>query len=387
MMRKLSLLALFSLTAGCVAEPGASIQLAHVMAPDQQCQYKPDGKEMRMDGFYDPANDVKMEIAVRVMNSMNARDTDARTNDNNTNLKPSGNTVSINGFNVCYKQVNSLDEFGNGDSGNALNCDDIINATDGEYKEFVPAGGLIEPDPTGQETGMPVSLDLFTRAVLQGMFGPGLLPEYAVDEASASDLSDQCMGLGVAADGTASAACNEAAIAASSEIRATSSNLVTPGGTNVEGGEGWPWGNWALEDAPQQRILVTMQAVGVTTAGAAVKSNWLNFPVDLCMGCTVVSTFCETNVEKVLCDFGTCSYDPTPGDPDNDDEVENEACVNPAGRTDGQSGCSNPAIPCQGMSSSIRTYEDVYEGFCSESQRLGTNVSGACFSEDPCTAE
>ena len=35
MMRKFSLLALISLTAGCVAEPGASIQLAHVMAPDQ----------------------------------------------------------------------------------------------------------------------------------------------------------------------------------------------------------------------------------------------------------------------------------------------------------------------------------------------------------------
>ena len=48
MMRKFSLLALFSLTAGCVAEPGASIQLAHVMAPDQQCQYKPDGKDLSL---------------------------------------------------------------------------------------------------------------------------------------------------------------------------------------------------------------------------------------------------------------------------------------------------------------------------------------------------
>ena len=34
MMRKLSLLALFSLTASCTAEPGGSIQLVNIMGPD-----------------------------------------------------------------------------------------------------------------------------------------------------------------------------------------------------------------------------------------------------------------------------------------------------------------------------------------------------------------
>ena len=380
MMRKLSLLALFSLTAGCMAEPGASIQLAHVMAPDQQCDYKVDGKLIRTAGFYDPAGDDKMDIAVRVMNSMNAKDTDARTNDNNTNLRPNGNTVSINGFNICYKQVSDLDEFGSGDAGNALDCDNIINATTGEYKEFVPAGSVVEPDPTGQDTGSVVRLNLFTKTSLQGLFGEGLLPEAVVVAANAAQLEDDCLAQGVGLNDqgqlVADSSCNGTVTTNSSTI-ATNNNLAQPGVSEVDD---WPWGDWALEARPQQRVLVVMQAVGVTTGGSVVKSNWLNFPVDLCMGCTVISTECTAEIEKVICNPGTCTQT-------NDNGDTQEPCVSPAGRADGSTGCVDGTTACTNFSSALQTYKDVYEGYCSRAQRLGTNVSVACYSEDPCAAE
>ena len=110
MMRKLSLLALFSLTASCTAEPGGSIQLVHVMGPDQQCIYSTEGKDIRLFGFYDPTADDNMDLTVRIKNSMNDKDADPRSNDNNSNIKFSAKVDTMRGFHVCYTSVSEITE-------------------------------------------------------------------------------------------------------------------------------------------------------------------------------------------------------------------------------------------------------------------------------------
>ena len=401
MMRKLSLLALVSLTAGCMAEPGASIQLVNVMKPDQQCQYKADGKDVLFEGFYDPAaGDDKMSITVRVMNSMNAPDTDPRTNDNNANLKPSGNTVSINGFNVCYKAASDLSEFGSGDSGNALNCDDIINATEGEYKEFIPAGGIVEPDPSGQDTGAPVAMELFSKTALQGLFGDGfstnleylLTTEREQAYSASGGVPPTCLADGVGVDDAGNPVANDACTTLETTTVnivdvSRNSQVITAGETT----ENVPWGFWNQDSRPQQRIVVAIQAVGMTTAGSVVKSNWLNYPVDLCPGCTVVSEECDIDAKLVLCSQGTCQPPSTENDADGNPIIPPALDCDengPKGLANGASACPGfPSLPCTGFKTETRTYEDIYEGYCIESQKLGTNIIGACFSEDPCAAE
>ena len=84
MKRNLSLLALLVFTASCTADPGASLQLVGVVMPDQQCQYKEASKEFRFSGQFDPTMASEMAMYVRVRNNMNDKDSDKRTNDNNT---------------------------------------------------------------------------------------------------------------------------------------------------------------------------------------------------------------------------------------------------------------------------------------------------------------
>jgi hypothetical protein len=380
MMRKLSLLALFSLTASCTAEPGGSIQLVHVMGPDQQCLYTPEGKDVRYDGFYDPtvSGTDNMEVTVRINNSMNDKDSDPRSNDNNTNLKFSGNDVTMSGFNVCYRLESELTDFGAADSGYAFKCDDVINATSGQYKEYVSGGGIVEADPKGQSEGAPVKIRLFSKSTLQGLFGADIDFDKLLEVPEPTENPENCAQWGVKIDGTASALCVDDAVS-------PKTSYVTAIGD--------AWGDWpedslpeALDENPHvsQRVLVVMQGVGVTTAGSTVKTNWFNFSVDLCPGCTQIThkTACPYAFERKVCnnDFGTCTTVDS-----NGDQVT-ESCVSPAGKPDGQTGCSDGTTPCQGgMLLGRVEYTPSNPDSCDESQELGINVEPVCLEVDTCT--
>ena len=289
MMRKLSLLALFSMVAGCMAEPGGSIQLVHVMAPDQQCKYKEEGKDIKMSGEFDPTLGDQMAVVLRIRNNMNDQETDTRLNDNNANIKPRGNDMSLAGYNVCYRVEKELTEAGAGDSGRVLDCGDIINATPGQYKEFIPAGGTVPADPQGQSEGMPTNTYLFSETALQGLFGEAFLVDRIVNFPSSSSLSANCADVGVGADGRANSACTEDVTSSVVSLNLTN-NVAQLGISDVDG---WPWGDWSLEDIPNQKVLVAMQAVGKTMSGATVESNWLNFSVELCPGCREINAVAE----------------------------------------------------------------------------------------------
>ena len=369
MMRKLSLLALFSLTASCTAEPGGSIQLVNIMGPDQQCIYSPEGKDTRLRGFYDPTAASEMGLTVRINNSMNDKDADPRSNDNNSNIKFSANDVTISGFNVCYRLESELNEFGAADAGYALECDDVINATSGQYKEYVAGGGTVEADPKGQSEGSPVSMKIFSEAALQGIFGDAMIPDDLLLRASPASVA-RCMAPGVNANGTADSTCSAADTVASTVLD-----------TGIP--DGFPWGDWNEDERPSQHVLVMMQGVGMTTAGSAVKTNWYSFSVELCAGCTQVTanTDCPYAYQNTICDddFGTCSVvNPDTGAP------EDEPCVNPAGKVDGQTGCSDNTSVCSGLASGIVSYTPKADGSCDESQRLGTNISYYCAVVDGC---
>jgi hypothetical protein len=378
MMRKLSLLALFSLTASCTAEPGGSIQLVNVMKPNQQCVYSPEGKDTLLQGYYDPTAANEMEMTVRINNSMNDKDSDARNNDNNTNIKFSGNDVSMAGFNVCYKLENGISEFGAADSGHAFECDSVINATTGEYREYVTGGGTVEADPKGQSVGAPVRMKLFSKAALQGLFGDAMIPEDLLLRASPNSVA-RCAAAGVNANGTADSTCSAA---------------DTVAVTTLDAGilDGFPWGDWAADDRPSQYVLVVMQGVGVTAAGSTVKTNWFSFSVQLCAGCTQVTanTQCPYAYQNKVCDnnFGSCTY----LNPDTSEQVT-EGCVSPAGKPDGQTGCpetqlgptADGSTACTGWQSEIVTYVPTYDGICDISQYLGTNIAESCQEIDPCT--
>lgn len=369
MMRKLSLLALFSLTASCTAEPGGSIQLVHVMGPDQQCVYSTEGKDIRFDGFYDPTAANTMEVAVRINNSMNDKDSDPRSNDNNTNLKFSGNDVSMSGFNVCYKLESGISEFGAADSGHAFECDSVINTTSGEYREYVTGGGTVEADPKGQSEGSPVMMRLFSKDALQGLFGEAMIPEDLLTRASKTSVAN-CAADGVDANGLANGNCSETDTTA-----VTVFNNGTP--------EGFPWGEWPQDDRPSQYVLIVMQGVGITAAGSTVKTNWFSFSVQLCAGCTQVTgyTECAYKYRHKVCenDFGVCTYT------NESDEIQEDVpCVSPKGKEDGQTGCPNNTTVCTGFRSEIVEYTPKADGSCDISQRLGTNVIYYCQEDDPC---
>jgi hypothetical protein len=371
MMRKLSLLALFSLTASCTAEPGGSIQLVHVMAPDQQCVYSPDGKNVRLNGFYDPTAGDNMAVTVRINNSMNDKDSDPRSNDNNTNLKFSGNDVSMAGFNVCYKLESEITEYGAADSGHAFDCDSVINETSGQYKEYVSGGGTVEADPKGQSEGAPVTMRLFSKAALQGIFGDAMIPGDLLERANPNSVT-RCAAPGVNANGTADSTCTAIDTVAFTEL-----DVGIP--------DGFPWGDWSENERPSQHILVVMQGVGVTTAGSTVKTNWYSFSVELCAGCTqeTYKTVCNYAYQNTVCDddFGVCTYT------NSLNEVQDGvSCVNPAGRDNGQTGCpDNGVTACTGWRQEIVTYVPRYDGICDVSQYLGTNVVESCQEIDPCT--
>ena len=380
MMRKLILLALFSMVAGCMADSGSSMQLIEVMGPDQQCLYKEEGQDVKFAGAYDPTVNDRMSLVVRVRNVMNDKESDPRVNDNGANVRPFANEVSLTGFNVCYQLENELNEFGAGNSGRAVECDDIINATPGQYREFVPAGGTVTPDPQGQQPGDAIAMYLFSRSALEGIFGEAFLADRIVSPPSASTLSTTCATDGVALDGTASAQCTSDNTTDAVSIT-LSNNLASPGISEVDG---WPWGEWADADRPSQKVLVVMQAVGTTPGGVTIKTNWLNFSVELCAGCREVASIaaqCPHTIQSVVCDYGTCNVPDPSGGPDIV-----TACVSPAGLADGATGCpGNSAIPCNGFSGpALQTSYPEYALYCEPAQVLNPNIEN-CITENPCT--
>ena len=118
-----------------------------------------------------------------------------------------------------------------------------------QYKEFVPAGGTVEPDLNGPRNGQP-TLGLIFRAVLQGMFGEVCFPNMRIGRSQLFRFTSQCMWLWSRWYGPKQRMTEDVHSSVVS-LRQTSTTLPSWECRGMS--RGWPWGDWALEDIPNQQ--------------------------------------------------------------------------------------------------------------------------------------
>ena len=255
-MKRMLMIGLAGLLSTCKTETGSFLELVSVAAPNAQCVFESDGDLFFSEGFFDPAVDVdrQYEMTLRLINHATATDDDTAETFGDRPFRNSINQILVSGFNICFYRADEsrAAEFGAFDDGELVDCEDLPDA----QTAFVTGSGEI---PEGDGVAI-VGTSLLSEAALQA---PGIFGEdFELDEIPFAELGND-------------------------EGRT--------GGTEGAG----PWGNYPTQR--ESRLVIQVQAVGKTAGGRSVQSNWLLFPIDICINC--LDDFCQPH-EFVTCPDG-----------------------------------------------------------------------------------
>ena len=123
MKYKLMSLALVLGLAGCKADTGTVMYVVDAPLPSDECKYTEAAKDVRYSGFFDPvaAGGSPMVAMFRVHNSLNAKGTDLRADDNGVNIRPDANHIQLDQVRVCYFR-----ELAGTNGANDIDCDESV---------------------------------------------------------------------------------------------------------------------------------------------------------------------------------------------------------------------------------------------------------------------
>ena len=273
-MRRVLGSCLLLILASCNVEAGASLEVVGVAELDASCDIgAPPTLYMSRDlydprGFIDGGVPGAYELPLNIKNDLVLAEQDPYTNGFSANNdRPDTNDIEIVGFDVCWFRAdpesgNAATQYGTWESGvpDSLKCD----ALPASQKAVVPASGYIKAG--GGLLG--IGIEVLDLAALQSLYGsafePASIPARGLVEPGSSLYSFM--------PGDPSLATRDAA-----------------------------WGNYPSQfDAP---VVLQAQAIGKTQDGSSQRSDWVVFPVDVCVGC--LADYCGyLNVTTTPCTVG-----------------------------------------------------------------------------------
>lgn len=247
---------------GCGPQTGNQLEMLFVQAPDNEdCSFAADSSDALSGGFFDPTGQDFYLMGVSIRNHLVSDEKLVVSKpENEADIRGQSRNATLLGFNVCFFLSDSIGGGPTGsDSASLVDCDTLAAG----QRSFVPASGVIGAESLG--VGVFRTL---TTANLQALFGTGFTPRniptigvpYAVDSNNngvATDEEDQIY------------------------YRFA---LESPDVT----GRSSAWGDYPAVRSVQ--IVLQIQALAALQTGKEVKSNWLVFPMELCVGC--MSTVC-----------------------------------------------------------------------------------------------
>ena len=345
MKYKLMSLAVVLGLAGCKADTGTVMYVVNSPLPDDDCVYQETSKVVRYSGFFDPTQATHMEAFFTVHNSLNAKDTDLRADNNGVNVRPDGNHIQIEKVRVCYYKGDDVE------AAQVHDCDETVPEcqlrVDGATETVVPCRKTVpsfsilpaEESSSVDEGGL-VSVDLLHRDVLSELFsGSDSLGNFVTFDPDTIRTSRELTTFGAAPIDTFNqfAECRAPGVANDSPtddekcVGATATELQDLGvSSNFAGQIVSGFGPRAYEDDEKwgpvnstfgsvgqgvtgSKILTKMLFMGQTVSGAEVVSSPFIFPIDVCPGCTIQTSVVRgggsCGVSRVMCAEQTrCQY-------------------------------------------------------------------------------
>ena len=259
-MRRLPSCCLLLLLATCGVEEGVSLQITAVAKINASCSIDAPTTLTLSRGFYDPRGFINggvptgYQLLLNIRNNLAQAKADPVAGFTTDNRHPDANDAQIVGFDVCWFSADESDAtaYGSWDNGvpERLKCGSLPAS----QKRVVPATG--EAKSGGGLVGLAVEvLDL---AALQSLYGGAFNPLY--DPSNPDGSLDPIGPYGPAlkqysyAPGDPSNAARDAA-----------------------------WGNFPL--APQSTVVLQARAIAKLQDGSIQRSDWLVYPIDICVGC------------------------------------------------------------------------------------------------------
>lgn len=258
MQRRLALLGVLVLAA-CKAEQGGALQLQDSPVPDSTCITTAETTTVNSTGFLDPHGIAgyaeAYHLSLRLVNNMITPQDDTATSFDR-DVRPAANDVILVGFNVCWDLASRYQGLGSADSGLPFHCDSLPNA----QRAYTADSGTIASGGGKLVT----SIDVLSLQAMQapGIFGPDFFP---------ADLPTQTRYVTTVAQPAFALPITNSAC----EQDANHDCAATRSGN---------WGDFPQVADNKATIIVIAQAVGKTQDGTPTLSNWLVFPIEVCVG-------------------------------------------------------------------------------------------------------
>jgi hypothetical protein len=259
-MRRIFFGCLWLSLATCGVEEGATLQITAVPKINSTCGVDAPATLVIARGIYDPRGFINTGaplnyvLPLNLKNNLSLASGDPATSFTATNRRVDANDAQIIAFDVCWFAADGGEAaaYGSWDSGvpARFQCSSLPAG----QKRTVPANGVAKAG--GGILGLVV--DVLDKAALQALYGSAFNPAY-----DSSDAGGSLDPIGT----------------------------YPVGGTSYYYRPGDPsnavrdpsWGNFPL--APQSTVVLQARAIGKLQDGSTVQSNWLVFPVDVCVGC------------------------------------------------------------------------------------------------------
>lgn len=260
----LSLVLSAATLAGCGAETGTELALGFATQANEQCVFRPDADLTLPRGVFDvllAGNSTAFTLGYVVSNGLEAAEDAQYTTGDGRELRPDSARVTFAGFDVCWVRGDDPDveSFGAYSQGAPVDCAELPY----DQKRFVPTSGSIAPE---DEVGVAIGSILRVSDLrADGIFGPDFQPA-------------NIPRLGIYDDGG---------------VRRYS-QAADPSQRNAA------WGDFP-EDTISATVLLQMRLVGKNQAGMTIRSNWISYPVDVCLGCAYQACGQWTESQAIAC--------------------------------------------------------------------------------------
>ncbi|MEC9466683.1 MAG: hypothetical protein VX834_12905 [Myxococcota bacterium] len=405
MKYKLMSLALALGLAGCKAETGTVMYVVDAPLPSDDCKYTEAGKDVRWSGTFDPvaAGSSPMTAMFRVHNSLNAKATDPRADDNGVIVRPDGNHIQLDQVRICY-----FTELVGNNGANDVACDEAVAECSSQgslpCRMETPTFAIIPAEESSSvDEGKLVSVEMMHAEVMSSAFSgfDATTIEPWVDLGPASgaleSLFEKCKAPGVGIDSPGTDA--ECVGANASQLSALGVSATQEGeimrafGARIQAtGTGQQWGTsfGAVGDRVEAVTLLTkIVFTGQTVSGSSVESSPFIFPVKVCPGCAtdlaVANASGSCTMSKVLCaEQPRCRYINAQGEPlfGTCEEVQSpgvnkykDGCRLGTGFTFDPGGTDTVDIPCQFR---LAGKQPDLSATCLPSQLLGSSEDYLC---------
>jgi hypothetical protein len=217
---------------GCAERNNVSLQIVRSIAPDSSCAFGPSNASIDAGGF-DPTFGQPYTLGMVLRNNLETEDDDPSKGFAGQNNRPRTNDILLQGFQTCIYRAADMNVL------TAPDCDDVPAA----QRANIPSAETID-----RQGSAAVGIQLLGVASLQTLYSASFDPT-SIPTAGADPT------------GTV--------LSASAE---------SPGS-----GRSASWGTFPADT--QDTIIIQVRAIGRTQGGNRVESDWLRFPVQLCIHC------------------------------------------------------------------------------------------------------